>query len=148
MNPAVNIHRNLATATEISVHLRACDLAFVPALSERIEIDAYAAKIAALAERFEAWSDQALIGMVAAYCNDPDSRVAFVTSVSVVPQQQGLGIASQLLRHCIEHVRPLGFERIELEVDRQNTAATVLYRRHGFSVSVLRERTETLNLTL
>ena len=84
MNPLVHIHRNRASAAEIDAHLRACDDSFAPALSRRVDIDAYASKIAARAERFEAWANDRLVGLLAAYCNDPERRVAFVTSVSVM----------------------------------------------------------------
>ena len=148
MNAVIEIHRNRAGAAAIDAHLRACDDSFVPALSRRVEIDAYAATIMARAERFEAWSGDHLIGLLAAYCNDPAQRVAFVTSVSVAPLWQGRGIASRLLRDCIEHVRRSGMQRIELEVDVRSSAATYVYKKHGFSVASTDEQTQTMQLAV
>lgn len=144
----VVVERNRAGAAEVEAHLRACDASFVPPLSERVELDAYAAKIVSRAERFEAWSDDRLAALVAAYCNDPKRRAAFVTSVSVLPSCQGRGLASCLLRASIEHVRQAGFEHLELEVDARNTAALSLYQRHGFAVASTREYTQILQLTV
>lgn len=142
------VERNRAGAAEVRAHLRACDASFVPTLSQRVELDAYAEKIVSCAERFEAWSGERLTALVAAYCNDPERRTAFVTSISVLPSYQGFGLASRLLRASVEHIRQAGFARLELEVDVRNTAALALYRRNGFAVVSTREHTQTLQLTV
>lgn len=146
--PNVELMRNRAGAAQVAAHLRACDGAFVPPLSERVDLDAYATKIVQHAERFEAWSGQDLTGLVAAYCNDPERQAAFVTSVSVLPPWHGRGVASRLLDACVEFVREIGVERIELVVDTHNEAATRLYRKHGFAVSDTDERAQTMHLTV
>jgi ribosomal protein S18 acetylase RimI-like enzyme len=135
MNKALKFCLNRATVTQIAAHLRACDDTFVPPLSERVDIDDYSYKIANKAERFEVWIDGDLIGLVAAYCNDSEGDLAFITSVSVLMGWQGQGLASRLVAHCIDHVRGLGFARIELEVNELNRAALSLYEKHGFSAN-------------
>lgn len=132
MNLAPEFRQNRAAATQIAAHLWACDAVFVPLLSKRVDIDGYARKIAYKAQRFEAWANDELLGLVAAYCNDSKKGTAFVTSVSVLPQCQGRGIASELIARCIDHVRGLDFQRIELEVSDQNHNAVSLYKRHRF----------------
>jgi ribosomal protein S18 acetylase RimI-like enzyme len=148
MKSKVSLQRNHAGVGKISAHLRACDAAFVPPLSQRLAIDAYSEKIVTRAERFEAWSDDDLVGLLAAYCNDSGRRSAFVTSVSVMPQWQGLGVASRLLQACIDHATTGGFQRIELEVDVRNAPAALLYTKHGFSVARTEEGTQTMQLTI
>ncbi|HEV2613560.1 MAG TPA: GNAT family N-acetyltransferase [Gammaproteobacteria bacterium] len=125
---------NKASVSQITTHLKLCDSTFVPPLSERITIDEYAHKIVNHAVRFEAWSDNELIGLLAAYCNDTVNRMAFITNVSVVPSWHGKGIASQLMVNLIEYVHTLGFDRIALDVDEKNRAAIKLYEKHGFIV--------------
>ena len=134
MNSVLEFCANQTSAAQIAAHLRACDSAFVPPLSGRVEIDDYAKKIAENAERLEAWAGKVLVGLVVAYCNDTEGRVAFITSVSVLPACQGRGIASQLVTRCIGHAARLGFTRIELEVDQRNAAAGGLYEKHGFLI--------------
>jgi ribosomal protein S18 acetylase RimI-like enzyme len=124
---------NRAGIAEIAAYLQHCDAQFVPPLSGRVDIDAYAAKIAGNAERFEAWAGRALVGMVAAYCNDQSRHAGFITSVSVAPARCGEGIATRLLEVCIRHARRAGFSLIRLSVDRGNVAAIRLYERCGFS---------------
>lgn len=124
---------NKATVADIAAHLRVCDRAFSPVLSDRFEIGAYAEKLAAHSERFEAWIDSRLAGLVAAYCNASDGGPAFVTNVSVLPELQRQGIATQLLTRCIVHARQQGFTSCVLEVAADNKHVISLYERHGFN---------------
>ena len=133
MNGAIMFRRGSADIAEITRHLKCCDEAFVPSLSARVGIGEYAAKLHALAERFEAWCGGALVGLVATYCNDPERKTAFVTSVSVESAWLGRGVARQLMGQCVEYARVQGFRRIELEVDAGNANAICLYEKIGFA---------------
>ena len=148
MNAPFVLERNRAGAAEVGAHLRACDTSFVPPLGERVDLDAYASKIVAQAERFEAREGDSLVGLVAAYCNDPARRTAFITSVSVLLSRQGHGVASRLLHECIAHVRLLGFEHLELEVDSRNVPAERLYLRLGFELVGADDCSQRLRLTV
>lgn len=132
MKGVLEICTNQADLEQITEHLRACDAIFTPPLSDRLELSDYAQKIVGNATCFEAWADGQLVGLVAAYCTDTESRTAFVTSVSVLPRWQGIGIASRLVSQCISYADRSGFRRIELEVNSQNKAAVSLYEKHGF----------------
>ncbi|MDZ4730679.1 MAG: GNAT family N-acetyltransferase [Xanthomonadales bacterium] len=133
MSSAVVYRLNGATDAEIGAHLRACDSDFIPSLCSRIEIDDYAFKIASNALRFEAWSQGVLIGLVAGYCNDRGKQVAYITSVSVLKDWTGKGIAAQLISRFVEHARNSGMQRISLQVGQKNLPAIRLYEKHGFS---------------
>ena len=123
---------NTATSTEIAEHLTDCDADFIPPLSSRIEITGYAEKIANKATRCEAWIGSALVGMVAAYCNDNDERVAFITSVSVLRSWIGKGIGERLLKDCIQQAKAADMRKVCLEVSRENVPAIRLYEKCGF----------------
>ncbi len=132
MSAAVQFLVNMASAEQIAEHLRCGDADFVPPLSSRVEIDAYALKLGCQATRFEAWSDGRLIGMVAAYCNRPDQQLAYISSVSVLCAWSGKGIAARLLAQCVEHAKVSGLRQIRLEVASTNTPAIKLYEKAGF----------------
>jgi len=132
MNKAITYCNNRADIKALVNHLNRCDELFIPQLSERVNIEAYAKKILANAMRFEAWHEQVLIGLVAAYCNDPEKQSAYITSVSLLPEWQAQGIATRLLDDCVRHVRVTGFDELELEVDQGNLAAIALYKKFGF----------------
>jgi 2-polyprenyl-3-methyl-5-hydroxy-6-metoxy-1,4-benzoquinol methylase/GNAT superfamily N-acetyltransferase len=133
MSDPIRFAENSATEAQIAEHLLCCDADFVPRLSTRTPIAVYAQRIAGNAMRFEAWAGAALVGLVALYANDAQRRTAFVTNVSVLKQWRGRRIASQLLDRCLDHVKALGFERVELEVHGDHAAAIGMYRKKGFA---------------
>ncbi|ARM11782.1 MULTISPECIES: GNAT family N-acetyltransferase [Rhizobium] len=125
---------NLASASDITYHLNGCGTVFTEGLRARVDIDAYALKILLNAERFEAWSDGKLIGLLAIYCNNPQQTSAFITNLSVLEEWRGRGIAGALLERSMALARQKRFETIRLEVEAKNTAAVAVYRRYGFVV--------------
>lgn len=148
MSGQIKFCMDKATVAEIAEHLSQCDADFVPPLGTRVEINAYAKKIADKAKRFEASLDGVLIGLVAAYCTDIERGAAFITSVSILPAWQGLGVASQLMQQCIGHANDLGFNRIELKVDSRNMDAIKLYGKHGFIIDGLNGPETSMHLNL
>ncbi|MBN8757431.1 MULTISPECIES: GNAT family N-acetyltransferase [Variovorax] len=122
---------NRASAAEIVRHLLECSDSFKPPLAARVDIEAYSAKIAENAVRFEAWGlDGRLVGLVAVYENaGPD---LFVTNVSVAPVCRGAGLAQRLFQLCFARLDARGLKRFRLEVNGNSEAAVRLYARMGF----------------
>lgn len=135
MSASIAYLLNKASAEQIAEHLLRCDSDFEPALSSRVDINEYAKKIENKATRFEAWSDSTLVGMVAAYCNDREKRLAYITSVSVLRQWAGNGIATRLISRCAEHALASGMRQVNLEVARNNSRVIKLYEKCGFVAS-------------
>lgn len=135
MSVAVAFLLNKASAARIAGHLLCCDADFVPILSGRVKINDYALKIENKAMRFEAWSGDTLVGLVAAYCNDQEKRIAYITSVSVLTAWTGKGIAARLMEQCIENVKASDMWQLRLEVAQDNKPAIKLYKKSGFIVS-------------
>lgn len=132
MSESIEFGSNKATEAQIAEHLSHCDADFVPRLSSRVEMAEYARKIAEKAMLFEAWSGDKLVGLVAAYCNDREQRIAYITSVSVLREWTGKGIAASLMQQCIEHAKTSGMRQISLEVAGNNAPAIKLYEKSGF----------------
>lgn len=148
MSATVQFLLNTASVGQIAEHLRCGDADFVPPLSSRVEIDAYAQKMGRKATRFEAWSDGTLVGLVAAYCNDPDQQLAYITSVSVLRAWNGQGIAARLMAQCVEHAKVSGLRQIRLEVASANTPAIKLYQKAGFVADKANTRSMGMKLGL
>lgn len=148
MNAAVESLLNKASAAQIADHLLCCDAGFVPPLSGRVKIRDYAQKIASKATTFEAWSGGTLVGLVAAYCNDQASRIAYVTSVSVLKEWTRKGIAAGLVVQCVEYAKVSGMRQISLAVAADNTFAIKLYEKSGFIVSKVNGSFVGMNLYL
>lgn len=125
--------RGNATQEDIYNHLLCCDSSFIPPLGSRVDIATYALKLVKKAETFEVWDNGKLVGLVAAYCNDPKRNKAFITSVSVLHAWQGKHLASELLISCLKYLYEHGFIFCELEVGEENRAAISLYEKFGFT---------------
>ena len=135
MSVAIEYMSNRATEAEIVEHLSRCDADFLPALSGRVEINDYAKKIVSKATRLEAWSGGTLIGLVAAYCNDQERRIAYI-------------IAARLMKQCIEYAKALEMRQISLEVASDNAPALMLYEKSGFVAGKVNAPFATMNLFL
>lgn len=125
---------NRSSQEQILGHLVRCDQQFIPPLSTRTDIGVYAAKIRGHAHTFEAWERGCLVGLVAAYFNGRENS-CFITSVSVLPEQTGKGVAGKLVAACLEKARGEGLATFFLEVSEDNLAAIHLYDKFGFRVT-------------
>lgn len=132
MTAVIEYACNKASPAELVQHLLCCDSNFTPPLSARLEIIDYSKKISSKATRFEAWAGNWLVGLVAAYCNDHKTHVVYITSVSVLKERMGEGIAAYLMTKCVENARALGMRQISLEVASDNIPAVNLYKKIGF----------------
>lgn len=118
-----------ASLQDVFDHLYACSHRFVPSLDSRVDILQYSTKICENATTYECWNDSELVGLVAVYVSED---VMFVTSVSVLHEHARRGIASELVKCCIQSARRLNLLKIRLEVNKSNTRACELYLAHGF----------------
>ena len=134
--PPLRFAADTASAGQIAAHLRLCDSRFAVALSSRVDIEAYAQKIASHAIRFEAWSGDALVSLVAAYAERARPAL-FVTNVSTLGAFAGRGLATRLLRSCIDHARRDARD-LRLEVASADESAIRLYRACGFADAAVR----------
>jgi len=121
---------NTASEENILRHLNHCNNQFVPALSTRVLLDAYAKKLADYAILFEAWADEKLIGMVAMYLNDHNH--GYITNVSVYIEYGGKGVAKQIFANFVEYIEANNIFEIKLEVSAKNITAINLYKKFGF----------------
>jgi len=106
---------------------------FNPPLNSQVKsIEKYVEKMKNNAVIFEAWNDYELIGLVAAYFNNYETKIGFITSVIVSKKYQKQGIAKILLEKTIDFAKEHGFEKIQLEVHNENKNAIELYKKFGF----------------
>ncbi len=125
--------RDTATEKEIQEHLFKCARNFKPPLDTYTNIEEYSKKIFNFANTFEAWEDDELIGVAAVYYNDFNTKVGFITNVSVIKEKQNQGIAHQLLENAIRYGREMNFNQVNLEVrDIHNNRIINLYKNLGF----------------
>jgi ribosomal protein S18 acetylase RimI-like enzyme len=124
-----------ASCKSIREHLIMCEDSFNPALQTYVDIEKYGKKIFDNAVTFESWDGDVLVGLVAAYYNNNETKIGYIPNVSVLEQYQGHGFASQLLMTAIDFGRQRGFVRVDLELNIKNTKALRLYEQLGFVLS-------------
>lgn len=123
-----------ASEEDIFFHLHKCNKDFIPPLDNKVNIKEYAAKIFEKAITFEAWDNNIMVGLVAAYFNDLENKTGYITSVSIIRTYRGIGIAHNLLNNCITHAGLNNFKSICLEVSALNNQAVLIYKKIGFQV--------------
>lgn len=109
---------------------------FIPSLNSQVDnLYEYVNKLKKSATFFEAYNDNTLVGLIAVYLNNYETKVAFISSVIVSVDYQGKGISNILLKSAIETAISKSFIRIKLEVFKNNTKALNLYKKFGFEES-------------
>ena len=123
---------NTATENAIFTHLKTCNHNFIPRLDSYTNIKEYAKKIYEKSVLIEAWQDKTLIGCIAVYFSDLEDKVAYITNVSIIKEFTRAGIATSLLKLCINYAKSKNFQIILLEVYKNNVAAIRLYEKFQF----------------
>ncbi|WP_374330138.1 GNAT family N-acetyltransferase [Soonwooa sp.] len=141
----MDIVYNTTTEKEIFQYLTKMNTVFVPALDIITNIEQYAKKLYEKAFRIECYQDNVLCGFLACYINEEQNFV-FVTTISVLPEYQNLGIAQQLLNKIIElsKANP-AIKKIDLEVSNQNANAQKFYKKNGFETLQIKQTTKILS---
>lgn len=132
MKPNIVYKIKTAGFNSVHTHLLKCDADFMPRLSLKTDIAVYAEKIAENSVTFEAWINEELVGLIAAYFNDVNGFSGFITNVSTLKQYTGKGIASVLIKMCIDYAVNHQFGEISLEVFKENSGAIQLYKKNNF----------------
>jgi ribosomal protein S18 acetylase RimI-like enzyme len=137
-----------AAVPDLLSNLKACDMDFVPPLSQRVNLDEYSNKLYTNSITFEAWSNNKLIGMVAAYFNNLGDSSAYVSNVCVENVYKGNNIATVLMKNCINYGIEKNFKTISLNVDENNLAAINLYKKCNFIIIGKNKTDVTMTLVL
>jgi len=124
---------NACSEEDIRSHLSSCNRQFSPPLSDRVDIGEYSRKIRLNAFTFEAWNNESLVGMVAAYIDTRDHS-CFITNTSVLAEFSGQRVAATLLAACLAHARAADIETVSLEVSKDSRPAIRLYEKFGFQI--------------
>lgn len=73
-----------------------------------------------------------LAGFISFYCNNKESKEAFITLVLIDKSYRGIGIAQKLIIKVIDIIKKQGFLKCGLEVKADNLNAIKLYSKIEF----------------
>jgi ribosomal protein S18 acetylase RimI-like enzyme len=97
-----------------------------------IDSKLYLKKIDKYASFEKCYVDNTLAGIVAYYCNNLESKEAFVTLVLVDDDFRGLGIAQKLMNKVIDIIRSKEFTKCTLEVSLKKPQVIRLYEKLNY----------------
>lgn len=123
---------------KICIFLALINNEYNPPLDTKVELRQYAEKILNNAILLVEMIDENVVGMVVLYCNDENTKKAYIPLVGVLPTYQHRGIASKLMKEAIAFVRVQGYKLIGIHSN--NMVAVHLYSKLGFTVKDDSER--------
>ena len=74
------------------------------------------------------------VGMSAMYANDSESCRAYLSLIGLLPQYQGMGIATELFERGFDLAEEKGMASMELHVVSNHSRAIRLYSNVGFRI--------------
>ena len=103
-----------------------------PLLRDEDKLNVLAEKWQSHAEFCTCRLDNRLVGMIAFYANDSETRLAYIPHVYVSSQNRREGLFSKMLDIVEGYMRHRGFSQIRLEVGKDNICAQSAYSKNGF----------------
>lgn len=117
----------------LTQYLREVDKDFEIPLSNKTDLEIYAAKLLTHGIVLVSLDRGHFNGMLAGYCNDTNSGNATITLLSVNKFSRGQGISHQLISKMIDSCREAGMRKIL--VDSVNPIAISSYQSSGFHIT-------------
>jgi ribosomal protein S18 acetylase RimI-like enzyme len=134
MEPTIIIKRNTISLEKLYNFYAENTEVFIPSLTVQVSsLPEYVHKLKKYATLFEAYDGSLLVGLVAIYLNNLETKTGFITSVIVIPMYQNNGIANILMKNVIDFAKVEGFVKISLEVFKENIKAISLYQKYRFN---------------
>ncbi len=112
------------------------DHCFNPSLKNRVyNFNIYSEKLLTYGCVFIAELESDMIGFIAFYANDKNTKTGYLTQIATKRNYQKIGVGRKLLeqfeRTCVEE----GMEKLSLEVNNQNVKAIKFYKKMGYVFS-------------
>lgn len=122
----------MCDSSAILTFLRKVDLQFPVPLSSKQDLEAYAKKLCERATLCIELENGEIVAMVAGYTQQVVENTAYIALVATLPEAQGKGIASRLVRQFIGCAAKKGLSAVHLYAVPTNFAAMKLYKKLGF----------------
>lgn len=111
---------------------------FSPSLDYKVVLRDYATKIQEQASVIIETDRSGICGMVVFYCNNQETKLAYISLVGVSTRARSQGIASRLVKSVCEYINTKEFYKIGIHSN--NPSAIRIYQQLGFSIVEDEER--------
>lgn len=115
---------------------------FTPSLIERLDINEYFKKLKTHASYSIAYKDDRVAAIILFYCNNYDTKDAYITLLAVRKEYRRMHIASMLLEKSIDFVRMQNMKTVSIHTNNEH--AKDCYVKTGFHVVEMTEVSGTL----
>ncbi len=112
------------------------DSAYIPSISSLVDIEEYSNKLYTFADLLILKNNGLEIGICALYANNYENKIAYISSIGILPEYQGYGFGSKLVNAAFELVSQKGFLYVDLEVYKENIKAYKFYLKNGFELQI------------
>ena len=112
--------------------LNKVDKDFSPPLSSKVDLKDYILKIQEKAELITEEQNGLIRGLVILYCNDFETKIAYISLVGDLPEFRGMGIAKICMSQAINVAKEKGMKRIMIHSN--NPVAVKIYNDLGFHI--------------
>ena len=111
---------------------------FSPSLEYKVVLSDYVTKIQEQASVMIETDRSGICGMVVFYCNNQETKLAYISLVGVSVRARSQGIASRLVKSVCEYINTKEFYKIGIHSN--NPSAIRIYQQLGFSIVEDEER--------
>jgi ribosomal protein S18 acetylase RimI-like enzyme len=108
---------------------------FIPPLESKVDISVYSEKLATKSTIVFAIdsNDNKIAGLIAFYCNNNDTKEAYISVLGVLPAYRGKGIGKQLIIKTLKYIKELNFKKVKLETWSKSSILNT-YLNLGFKI--------------
>lgn len=125
--------QKLTQKYDIEDAIRECDNAFLAPVCERVYYKTLIDKISKYASVY-IYNKSIIMGYIAVYMNNYESRTAYITLLGVKKEYQNLKIGTKLMIFIEDEAKGKGFEKIKLEVRKENKKAISFYKKNNYKI--------------
>lgn len=117
--------------------LQQVDTLFPIPLSTKHDLGEFAKKLCDKATMCTAIEDGNIVALLAGYTDNVENNLGYISIVATLPQAQGKGYGTSLIREFIDIARTKGLRAVHLYAVRENIPAMRMYNKLGFEDYVL-----------
>ncbi len=99
-----------------------------------VDLENYAIKLSEKALHFTAYNGNTLIGLSSCYFNNLNSKIGYISGISISKDYRRIGIGSQLVDKLTQYGKDTRFKQLQVKPDCKNTILIDFFQKNGFSI--------------
>ena len=109
-------------------------------LSERVDLPEFANKVLKNGRVIAVKNDGKIISASLFYCNDMETRSAFITMIGTLRPFRKSGVGADVIKACENYAKNAGMKYMRLETDIANNREIIFYLKNGYSIEYVEKK--------